>query len=190
MEIKYLTRSKSAGVLAAVSLSLALAGCGQVSSQPQNTTQPSSTSSAESGEKMNQDALLEQRDKLAEKLADSFVQGWIEDGKLHVSTTNEADLQTITDAGAVGQVVAFSNADLREGIAKIMAWQGRQEPAIRSGIYAYSLNPNTGGLTLSVDPEQRDAIETGLKKDKPAGQIPLELKEGNGLATPASTSGN
>ncbi|WP_313814043.1 hypothetical protein [Glutamicibacter sp.] len=180
-------KALSIGAVAAL-LTIGVTGCGEVSNPAQSPEQTSNAAPSSSGGTVDQEALLKTRDQLANELGDTFVQGWIENGELHVSTTSEDALKTIEDAGAIGHVVQYSNADLREGIAKIMQWQGTQESGIRSGIYAYSLNPNTGGITLSVDPEQKEAIQDGLAKDMPAGQIPLDFKDSTGLATPGSAS--
>ncbi|WP_120990616.1 hypothetical protein [Arthrobacter sp. AG1021] len=124
-------------------------------------------------------------ERLSGELGDEFVQGWIQDGKLHVAATSDTAVKAIEQAGAVGHLVEYSNAQLREGISRIMAWQAKQEPRLRSAIHAYTLNPRTGGLTLAVDPSQRQAVQDALAKDNPVGTIPLDFTDSSGPASPA-----
>ena len=172
------TLAASAAVVA-----LLLTGCGQQQAAPQDSPTPTQTST--SGADVDDSALLDANEQLAAQLGDEYVQGWIEDGKLHVAATSDAAVKAIEQAGAVGHLVDFSNAQLREGISQIMAWQAKQEPRLRSAIHAYTLNPRTGGLTLAVDPSQRQAVQDALAKDKPAGAIPLDFTDSSGPASPA-----
>ncbi|WP_461635847.1 hypothetical protein [Glutamicibacter soli] len=172
------TLAASAAVVA-----LLLTGCGQQQAAPQASPTPTQTST--SGADVDESVLLDANEQLAAQLGDEYVQGWIQDGKLHVAATSEAAVQAIEQAGAVGHLVDFSNAQLREGISQIMAWQAKQEPRLRSAIHAYTLNPRTGGLTLAVDASQRQAVQDALAKDKPAGAIPLDFTDSSGPASPA-----
>ena len=175
------TLAASAAVVA-----LLLTGCGQQQAAPQASPTPTQTST--SGADVDESVLLDANEQLAAQLGDEYVQGWIQDGKLHVAATSEAAVQAIEQAGAVGHLVDFSNAQLREGISQIMAWQAKQEPRLRSAIHAYTLNPRTGGLTLAVDASQRQAVQDALAKDKPAGAIPLDFTDSSGPASPAPAS--
>ncbi|UYQ78915.1 hypothetical protein OF385_07190 [Glutamicibacter sp. JL.03c] len=177
----------------ALMASLLLTGCGQGTdpdastssgSESSNATQPSENKSESA---VDQDALLETNDQLSMQLGDAYVQGWIKDGKLHVSTTNEDKLSAIKEAGAEGHVVQYSNKELRSAIRKIMKWQAQQPNPVRSSIHAYSLNPETGGITLSVDKSQIDAITKLIEKDKPMGDIPVDFKPSGGIASPANS---
>lgn len=183
----------------AATTAMLLSSCGQVE-QPMTAgtkssaveSNTSSTAPSSTGETVDQGAMLATNEQLAEELGDRYVQGWIEGNTLHVSTNDDASMQTIKDAGAIGHLVDFSAQELRDGISKIMKWQAEQkDAALRSSIHAYTLNPESGGLTLSVDPAQREAVEAALSKDKPAGDIPLDFKTSGGIATPAigSTQG-
>ncbi|WIV45455.1 hypothetical protein [Glutamicibacter nicotianae] len=136
---------------------------------------------------MDQDALLQTNDQLSEALGDDYVQGWIKDGKLNVSTTSEDQLATIEQAGAVGHLVQFSSEELRSAISEIMKWQSKQENSVRNAIHAYTLNPETGGITLSVDKSQLEAVEKLIDDEKPIGEIPVDYKESGGIMTPAAT---
>lgn len=188
--------TKIAGLVAATAL--LLSACGQAEQPASSSTKPgavestASTSTPEdTGGALDQGAMLATNEQLAEELGDRYVQGWIEGDALHVSTNDEAAMQIIKDAGAIGHLVDFSAQELRDGISKIMKWQSSQkDPALRTSIHSYTLNPESGGLTLSVDPAQREAVETALAKDKPAGDIPLDFKTSGGIATPAVGSTN
>jgi len=173
----------------ALMASLLLSGCGQEADP--GTKESASTHSAHPSEEssentVDQTALLDTNEKLSKELGEDYVQGWIKDGKLHVSTTNESKTSIIEDAGAIGHVVKFSNKELRAAIGKIMSWQSKQETPISSSIHAYSLNPETGGLTLSVDSNQIDALQTLIKTEKPIGEIPVDLEPSGGIGSPAS----
>jgi len=177
----------------ALMASLLLSGCGQgtdpatkETSGTQSTTTTESTDT-QSENAVDQNALLTANDKLSTELGDDYVQSWIKDGKLHVSTTKESQLSVIEDAGAVAHLVKYSSAELRSAIEDIMAWQGKQENPIRSSIHAYSLNPETGGITLSVDKTQMDAVSKLIEQDKPVGDIPVDYKASGGIASPASS---
>ena len=172
---------------------LLLTGCGQGTDPG---TQPSaSTTASESSQQtdnssenaVDQDALLQTNDQLSEALGDDYVQGWIKDGKLNVSTTSEEQLSTIEEVGAVGHLVQFSSEELRSAISEIMKWQSKQENPVRNAIHAYTLNPETGGITLSVDKSQLEAVEKLIDDEKPIGEIPVDYKESGGIMTPAAT---
>ncbi|PJJ43721.1 hypothetical protein ATK23_0921 [Glutamicibacter mysorens] len=172
---------------------LLLTGCGQGTDPG---TQPSASATAsESSQQtdnssenaVDQDALLQTNDQLSEALGDDYVQGWIKDGKLNVSTTSEEQLSTIEEAGAVGHLVQFSSEELRSAISEIMKWQSKQENPVRNAIHAYTLNPETGGITLSVDKSQLEAVEKLIDDEKPIGEIPVDFKESGGIMTPAAT---
>ena len=177
----------------ALMASLLLTGCGQGTdpgankssdSQSSNAAQPSDNQSENA---VDQETLLETNDQLSTQLGDAYVQGWIKDGKLHVSTTSEGKLSAIKEAGAEGHVVPYSNKELRSAISEIMKWQSQQQNPINSSIHAYTLNPETGGITLSVDKSQIDAITKLIEKDKPIGDIPVDFKPSGGIATPANS---
>lgn len=187
--------SRTPIVLASTALmaSLLLTGCGQGTepgadessgTQSSNASQPSENKSENV---VDQNALLKINDKLSAELGDNYVQGWMKDGNLHVSTTDEGELDTIEKAGAVGHLVKFSSKELRSGIEEVMKWQGQQEAPVRNSIHAYSLNPETGGITLSVDKSQIDAITKLIEKDKPIGDIPVDFKPSGGIASPANS---
>lgn len=167
-------------------VSVALSGCGQ--SQPSapeaHSNTPSQTNSSENV--VDQNALLEANDRLSAELADDYVQGWIQDGRLNVSTTNAAQTKAIEAEGAVAHVVQFSAEQLREGISKITKWQSQQDDVIRNSIHGYTLDPSSGGLILSVDPTHQQDVEAKLAKDKPAGEIPLGYQNSGGIATRAN----
>lgn len=177
----------------AVMAGLLLTGCGQetdpgtqksATTQPSASSQPTETSSENA---VNQNALLELNDRLSAILGDDFVQGWVVDGTLNVSTTNEDQVSVIEDAGATAHVVKFSSEELRAAISDIMDWQGQQENPVRSAIHAYTLNPVTGGITLSVDKNQLEAVKKLIEAETPVGDIPVDYKESGGLLSPAST---
>lgn len=172
---------------------LMLTGCGQ---EPAPGTQTSTSAEASesaqqsdnsNGSTVDQDALLQINDQLSETLGDEYVQGWVKDGQLHVSTTNEKQLAAIETAGAVGHLVQFSNEELRSAIQEIMKWQGKQENPVRSAIHAYTLNPETGGITLSVDKSQLEEVQKLIEADQPVGDIPVDYKPSGGIMTPAAT---
>lgn len=189
-------RFPAALAASAAALGLVLTGCGQQQEAPQSrSAQPSGTQilppgtspapAPTKGADVDQTALLSLNERLSGELGDEFVQGWIQDGKLHVAANSDTAVKAIEQAGAVGHLVEYSNAQLREGISRIMAWQAKQEPRLRSAIHAYTLNPRTGGLTLAVDASQRQAVQDALAKDKPAGAIPLDFTDSSGPASPA-----
>ena len=163
---KHETSTRISAITAStLAVALLLAGCGDSGGRPQSSTKPSAATSSpaasdsSTGGSMDQEALLKINDKLSTQLGQDYVQGWIKDGKLHVSTTNEQSVQSIKDAGAVAHVVEYSGKQLREAITKIVAWQASLGMPLGSSIHAYTLNPETGGLTLSVEPNHRAELE-------------------------------
>ena len=189
---KHETSTRISAITAStLAAALLLAGCGDSGGTPQSSTKPSAATSSpaasdsSTGGSMDQAALLKINDKLSTQLGQDYVQGWIKDGKLHVSTTNEQSVQSIKDAGAVAHVVQYSAAQLREAITKIVAWQASLDAPLGSSVHAYTLNPETGGLTLSVDPAHRAELEQKLGQDKPVGGIPVDFKDSSGIASPA-----
>ena len=171
--------------VAAVS-ALFLTGCGQATDASGSKSVESNTEASETNVDINE--LLAQRDDLAASLGDGFVQSWITDGKLNVSVTKDVDGSAAKSSGAVVHVVDYSAAQLREGITNIMKWQAELDDPLRTSIYGYSLNPSNGGLALSADPSHLEELKKKLQADKPAGDIPVEFREGTGLATPAATN--
>lgn len=175
----------------AVILALGLGGCGaaedaaSTSGRPTTSHQPGAgTESRESG--MDDEALLEIQDRLLAELGEAFVQGWIEDGVLHVATTDPNGVPAIEAAGAVPHVVDYSAQQLREGIARIMRWQSAQPDPIRTAIHGYQIDGRSGGLILRVDRGHLDEVRTQLQQAKPAGGIPLQFTPSSGFATPAA----
>lgn len=176
----------------AVMAGLLLTGCGQgtdpgTQETSAETTAASQPAESPEGNAMDQEALLKINEQLSETLGEDYVQGWIKRGVLHVSTTNEDKLPVIEEAGATGHLVQFSSEQLRSGIAKIMQWQAQQENPVRSAIHAYTLNPETGGITLSVDESQLDEVKELIEADQPVGDIPVDYQNSGGFASPAST---
>lgn len=177
----------------ALMASLLLTGCGQGTDPGTKESSGSATSAStapsenQSENSVDQNALLKINDKLSADLGENYVQGWIKNGKLHVSTTDEGQLAAIEEAGAVGHIVKHSSQELRQAIEKIMTWQGKQENPIRNSIHAYSLNPETGGITLSVDKSQIEAITKLIEADQPVGDIPVDFKSSGGIGSPANS---
>ena len=172
---------------------LLLTGCGQGTDPgaqaraSATASEPSQQTENSSGNTMDQDALLQTNDQLSEALGDEYVQGWIKDGQLNVSTTSEEQLSAIEEAGAIGHLVQFSSEELRSAISEIMKWQGKQENPVRTAIHAYTLNPETGGITLSVDKSQLDEVQKLIETEKPIGEIPVDYKQSGGIMSPAAT---
>ena len=158
---------------------LTLAGCGTTQT-PTTDTSPTQEAS------INATDVQETLSKISAELGEDFVQGWVADGKIHVSTTNAQAQETIEAAGAQAHVVKYSSEQVRQGITHIMQWQSQQDPDIAGAIHGYSLDPESGGITLSVEPSQRERIESSLTKDKPAGEIPLTFRDSSGISSPAA----
>lgn len=165
----------------AVVAGLLLSGCGQASTSGEEMSKTTNSENV-----VDQNALLETNDTLSADLGDSYVQGWIVDGKLNVSTTDESQMKAIEDAGAKAHLVKFSTEDLRKGITDVMKWQAGLEAPLNSSIHGYTLNPQTGGLTLQVDSSHLEEIKALVEKDKPMGEIPVEFKNSGGIAKPAN----
>lgn len=164
---------------------LALSGCGS-DSTPASPTESQPSTATPSEDSVNQEALLATNDELSASLGDAYVQGWIEDGELHVATTDGSKVAEIEAAGAVAKVVDFSAAQLREGINEIMRWQAGQDAEIRNSIHGYSISAKDGGLSLRVDPNHIEEVQSLLEKDKPAGDIPLSFTPSSGIASRAA----
>lgn len=165
----------------AVVAGLMLSGCGQATTSGEGSTEPTSSENV-----VDQNALLETNDSLSATLGDSYVQGWIEEGKLNVSTTDESQMKAIEDAGAQAHLVNYSTDDLRQGINDVMKWQAGLEAPLNTAIHGYTLNPQNGGLTLQVDASHMDEIKKQLDADKPLGDIPVDFTESGGIATRAN----
>ena len=187
MKKRQLTQILGGAAIAA----LALSGCGtQTGTTPSASqtqggeNQDTETQSSEAI--MDQQALLKVQDNLSAQLGDSFVQSWIEDGKLHIATTDESATGQIEEAGAVPTVVQYNAQQLRDGIGQIMRWQSQLDDPLRMAIHGYELNGKAGGLTLRVDPGHIDEIQQLLEADKPAGDIPLDFAPSSGIASPAA----
>lgn len=165
----------------AVVAGLMLSGCGQATTSGEGSTEPTSSENV-----VDQNALLETNDSLSASLGDSYVQGWIEEGKLNVSTTDESQMKAIEDAGAQAHLVNYSTEDLRQGINDVMKWQVGLEAPLNTAIHGYTLNPQNGGLTLQVDASHMDEIKKQLDADKPLGDIPVDFTESGGIATRAN----
>lgn len=165
----------------AVVAGLMLSGCGQSTTSGEGSTEPTSSENV-----VDQNALLETNDSLSATLGDSYVQGWIEEGKLNVSTTDENQMKTIEDAGAQPHLVKYSTDDLRQGIKDVMKWQVGLKAPLNTAIHGYTLNPQNGGLSLQVDSSHMDEIKTLFEQDKPLGDIPVDFQKSGGIGKPAS----
>lgn len=165
---------------------LALSACGGMTGQTPTEDQPTQEQTQPAEENVDQEALLRIQDQLSASLGTSFVQGWIQDGKMHIATTDQATTQEIESAGAVPVVVDFNAQQLREGIVQIMNWQAQQPDPIRTAIHGYELNGMEGGLTLRVDPGHIEELKQLLDEAKPAGEIPLNFAPSSGISTPAA----
>ncbi|MGO2053227.1 hypothetical protein ACT3UD_06365 [Glutamicibacter sp. 287] len=165
----------------AVVAGLMLSGCGQASTSGEGTTEPTGSENV-----VDQNALLETNDALSATLGEDYVQGWIEDGKLNVSTTDESQMKAIEEAGAQPHLVEYSADDLRQAIKDVMKWQAGLESPLNVSIHGYTLNPKIGGLTLSVDSSHLEEIKTLLETEKPLGGVPVEFQKSGGIATRAN----
>ncbi|MCW4466246.1 hypothetical protein OK351_12130 [Glutamicibacter sp. MNS18] len=182
MKKRQLTQILGGAAIAA----LALSACGTPTGSTPTASESPDTETQPTESTVDQEALLQIQDKLSAELGQSFVQGWIQDGQMHVATTDESSTGQIEAAGAVPTVVEFNAQQLREGIAQIMNWQAQQDDPIRTAIHGYELNGKEGGLILRVDPGHIDEVKALLDEAQPAGQIPLSFAPSTGIASPAA----
>ncbi|MGA7204754.1 MAG: hypothetical protein WBX27_09010 [Specibacter sp.] len=174
------SRKLAAVTLAAVmSGSLGMSGCASSTGGATN----SGTSSAQPQESEST-ALLLLNDSLKEKLGAAYSDAWIEGNKLHVAVTTKDAEKTVTDAGAVPLLVSINAAQLEATVQAISAWQARLPVALGAAIHQIIPDGRTGTVTIFVAPDQLDAVTKAAANDKPAGTVPLVIKESPGLATP------
>lgn len=174
---------KVAGTIGTVAF--ALTGCGSDTGTP-TAPEESQTQEQQTPESsVDHEQLLNLNDQLSSSLGAAYVQGWIQDDKLHVATNDESKVQEIEEAGAVAEFVKFSSQQLRDAIGKIMAWQAEQEPEIANAIHGYSISAKDGGLILRVGSKHLDQVKELMEKDQPAGEIKLTFTPSSGIASPA-----
>lgn len=158
-----------------------MSGCGQ-GLTPEPGTSSGSTSSRPSDAEVS--ALLRLNENLKTQLGGAYSDSWIEGATLHVAVTTEAAKKIVADAGAIPTLVTFDAAQLEAALASVAAWQATLPAEQSAAIHQIIPDGRTGTVTIYVAPLQLDAVAAAAAADKPAGAIPLVIKESAGLATP------
>lgn len=145
---------------------------------------PEASASAETTSASDSSALLLLNDTLRTKLGEAYADSWIEGNKLHVAVTTEAGATIVTGAGAVAKIVTFDGAQLEAALQAVSAWRSKLPAVQGAAIHNIVPDGGTGTLTIFVAADQIDAVAQSAAADKPAGEVPLIIKESAGLATP------
>lgn len=176
-------RKMAATVLAAtLTGALGMSGC----ATPQDPGAPSSapTTAAAAAGADDTTALLVLNDSLRAQLGDAYSDSWIENNSLHVAVTDESAAKLVSAAGAIPKLVTINAEQLEAALQAVSAWQAKLPVEQGAAIHKLIPDGNTSTLTIYVAPEQLDAVAQAAAQDKPAGDVPLVIKESMGLATP------
>lgn len=128
--------------------------------------------------------LLQLNDSLKAELGEAYSDAWIEDNQLNVAVTTEKAAATVKAAGAIPHIVTIDAAQLEAALQAIAAWQSTLPAGQGTAIHKIIPDGRTGSVTIFVAPDQLDAVSAAAAADKPAGEVPLIIKESAGLATP------
>lgn len=178
----------AAGLAAILTGALGMSGCAtpEEASAPSPAT-PSETTSPEPApapRATDTGALLLLNDSLRAQLGQAYSDSWIEDNSLHVAVTDESAAKIVSAAGAIPKLVTINAEQLEAVLQAVAAWQATLPAGQGSAIHKLIPDGNTSTLTIFVAPEQLDAVAQAAARDKPAGNVPLVIKESAGLATP------
>ena len=186
-----MNNKKMAAAMLAATLTgaLGMSGC----ATPENAGSPSSAathtapapsaadatpSSADSG------ALLLLNDSLRAQLGEAYSDSWIAENSLHVAVTDESAAAVVSAAGAIPILVTINAQQLEAALQAVAAWQATLPADLGTAIHKVIPDGKTSTLTLYVAAEHLDAVAQAAARDKPAGDVPLVIKESTGLATP------
>ncbi len=174
-----MTNRKMAAVVLVATLTggLGMSACGPVDG-PEKAPSAQSTASTDSS------ALLLLNDTLRTKLGAAYSDSWIEENKLHIAVTTESAAEIVKEAGAVPKIVSIDAAQLEAALQAVSAWQAKLPEGQGAAIHKIVPDGRTGTLTIFVAAEKLDAVSIAASADKPAGEVPLVIKESAGLATP------
>ncbi len=129
-------------------------------------------------------ALLLLNDTLRAQLGAAYSDSWIEENSLHVAVTDESAAAVVSAAGAIPKLVTINAKQLEAALQAVTAWQATLPADLGGAIHKFIPDGNTSTLTLYVAAEHLDAVAQAAANDKPAGDVPLVIKESTGLATP------
>ncbi|MFQ4148616.1 hypothetical protein AAGW05_07965 [Arthrobacter sp. LAPM80] len=171
--------------IAAIALAAAMTGALGMSACGTNSgpAEPAPSSSAPDSPS-DSGSLLLLNDSLRAKLGDEYSDSWIEGNKLHVAVTTKAAAAIVTAAGAIPKLVTINAAQLEAALQAVSAWQARLPADQGAAIQRIIPDGNTATITIYVAADQLDAVSRAAAADKPAGAVPLVIKESAGLATP------
>jgi len=129
-------------------------------------------------------ALLRLNEELKTRLGTAYSDSWVEGTTLHVAVTTERAKGIAAEAGAIPLLVAFDAAQLEAAMQSVAAWQATLPTEQATAIHKIIPDGRTGTVTIYVAPQLLDTIARAAATDKPAGEVPLRVKESAGLATP------
>lgn len=173
-----MTSRKMAAVVLAATMTGAL---GMSACAPQDG--PETTPSAQSTSANDSSALLTLNDSLRNKLGDAYSDSWIEDNQLHVAVTTDAAAAIVAEAGAVATLVTIDAAQLETAVQAVSKWQANLPDGQGAAIHKIVPDGRRGTLTIYVASDKLDAVAKAAETDKPAGDVPLVIKESTGLTT-------
>lgn len=179
----------AAGMALALGAVLAVSGCGSGAGGAGGTGAAGPASSPASSPEAAPDAakttaLLQLNEQLRQKLGPAYSESWIEGTVLHVAVTTQAAKKIVTGAGAVPLLVTFNASQLEAAVRAVARWQSTLPAVQGRAIHKIIPDGRAGTVTIYVAAEQIAAVTRAAATDKPAGNVPLLIKESAGLPTP------
>lgn len=173
----------AAGMALALGAVLAVTGCGSGTGAGGPASSPAS-SQEPAPDAAKTTALLQLNEQLRQKLGPAYSGSWIEGAVLHVAVTTQAAKKIVTGAGAVPLLVTFNASQLEAAVRAVSRWQSTLPAVQGRAIHKIIPDGRAGTVTIYVAAEQIAAVTRAAATDKPAGNVPLLIKESAGLPTP------
>jgi hypothetical protein len=173
----------AAGMALALGAVLAVTGCGSGAGAGGPASSPAS-SQEPAPDAAKTTALLQLNEQLRQKLGPAYSGSWIEGAVLHVAVTTQAAKKIVTGAGAVPLLVTFNASQLEAAVRAVSRWQSTLPAVQGRAIHQIIPDGRAGTVTIYVAAEQIAAVTRAAATDKPAGNVPLLIKESAGLPTP------
>ncbi|RAN72749.1 hypothetical protein B5P43_31625 [Bacillus sp. SRB_336] len=165
---------------------LAVTGCGSGTGAAGGTGPASSPASSQepAPDAAKTTALLQLNEQLRQQLGPAYAESWIEGTVLHVAVTTQAATKVVTEAGAVPLLVTFNASQLEDAVRAVSRWQSTLPAVQARAVHKIIPDGRAGTVTIYVAAEQLAAVTGAAAADKPAGNVPLLIKESAGLPTP------
>ncbi|WGW13912.1 hypothetical protein LWF01_09295 [Saxibacter everestensis] len=166
-----------------------LAACG-----PQDTDTASPEDGSPGAGSSESQSATEQTDKtlklletLKTELGDSYAQGWIEEGKLHVAVTTDEAVAKVEEAGAAAKKVKFNESQLKQAQQDVQDWADSLDAEARSAVQTYAADGRNGRIVVGVHESEIAAVEKAFQQAKPAvgDGVPVVFEKTSGKISPA-----